>query len=493
MPLAPVSRLRRTYTTALLEQKKRSGRRRLAVVRALLYFSCVLLLGGAIFSALERDNEVRERQSMAGFLTRMQAALPADEFSELVGFLAIRDDRVAEELHRGVNLSTPEIGSTFLLAPHDWDFVGAFFFCFTAATTIGYGNYTPRTSGGKAFLVVYAFVAIPACLSAFAEISDRALEHMQQRFRRRMIFEKRIQEAFQAFEAEHSGGLQRAEATKAIHVLGYTVGGSGHGDVTTEQFEHSFAACDLDGDGALSLDEFRAFVLTVAPDAAVTLELVLSKGYVVLLAAATFGVIVALSTLVYGVFYEREDWSPLDALYFTIVTFTTIGFGDFSPDPHPGWFACIFIVVTFVGHGITATLVRAAYDPAFNAAATARGLAPRQWAALVAIAHGLRTRVIDVLGLPASWRPSTDATILAPRRAAAGCTASTSASPSLASASASASASSSASASASASSAVGGAASQREPNASDEDNGNVSSQGEHRQEQEAVGQSREHV
>ena len=50
--------------------------------------------------------------------------------------------------------------------PHDWDFVGACFFCFTAATTIGYGNYTPQTDAG-------ASVTMHAGLGRVVAVSDR--------------------------------------------------------------------------------------------------------------------------------------------------------------------------------------------------------------------------------------------------------------------------------------------------------------------------------
>ena len=50
-----------------------------------------------------------------------------------------------------------------------------------------------------------------------------------------------------------------------------------HGVALTERFDRGFTACDPDGDNALDLDEFRSFVLTVAPDAALKVELVLSK------------------------------------------------------------------------------------------------------------------------------------------------------------------------------------------------------------------------
>ena len=64
-----------------------------------------------------------------------------------------------------------------------------------------------------------------------------------------------------------------------MRLLGYHVDDVDHGEGIKERFERGFTACDPDGNG-LDLDEFRTFVLTVAPDAAVRVELVLGKGCV---------------------------------------------------------------------------------------------------------------------------------------------------------------------------------------------------------------------
>ena len=343
-------------------------RRVLREIRALLVFLTVLLVGAAIFSALERDQEVLDRAALADFLKRMNATLTQPEFHEMVAFMG-KEDRVAEEMLRS-DSGDPA------LAPHDWDFVGACFFCFTAATTIGYGNYTPRTNGGKAFLIFYALVAIPACLTAFSEVSDRALEMLARRFRDRHVFDKRIEQVFVYFDLDRSGKLDRSEVRNAMRVLGYSI------DASPElfaKFDEGFSRSDADGDGELDTLEFKSFVLTIAPDASVRVEQVLSKGYVVVFAFLIFVVVVAFSTLCFSAFYQAEDWTVLDAFYFTVVSFTTIGFGDFSPDPHPGWFAAVFILTTFFGLGITATLARAASDRAFSLSSLLRGLSPRKF------------------------------------------------------------------------------------------------------------------
>jgi voltage-gated potassium channel len=50
------------------------------------------------------------------------------------------------------------------------------------------------------------------------------------------------------------------------------------------------------------------------------------------------------------VFHNLEGWSWLDSLYFSVITLTTVGYGDFSPQTNMGKiFTMIYI---FVGLGI---------------------------------------------------------------------------------------------------------------------------------------------
>ena len=45
-----------------------------------------------------------------------------------------------------------------------------------------------------------------------------------------------------------------------------------------------------------------------------------------------------------------EEWRTLDSLYFTVVTITTIGYGDFSPQTDAG--KMITIIFPFLGIGL---------------------------------------------------------------------------------------------------------------------------------------------
>lgn len=49
-------------------------------------------------------------------------------------------------------------------------------------------------------------------------------------------------------------------------------------------------------------------------------------------------------------FYARvEGWTLLDALYFSVVTLTTVGFGDFAPETAAGKIFTIFYILVGLG------------------------------------------------------------------------------------------------------------------------------------------------
>jgi len=61
---------------------------------------------------------------------------------------------------------------------------------------------------------------------------------------------------------------------------------------------------------------------------------------------ASLVAMLALGTVVYSVL---EGWSPLDALYFSVVTLATVGFGDLTPTTDPAKLFTIGYIIAGIG------------------------------------------------------------------------------------------------------------------------------------------------
>jgi len=70
----------------------------------------------------------------------------------------------------------------------------------------------------------------------------------------------------------------------------------------------------------------------------------------------TFLVILGGST----VYHYLEDWSWVDSVYFSVVTLTTVGFGDFAPKTDGGKIFTIFYII--IGIGIILSFINTLYE-----------------------------------------------------------------------------------------------------------------------------------
>ncbi|VDM98744.1 unnamed protein product [Thelazia callipaeda] len=126
-------------------------------VRTLSLIVCTLtylLIGAAVFDALESDNEMQQRALVSKVKDRLTIKYNISK----------ADYRVLEAI---IIRSMPH------RAGHQWKFSGAFYFATTVITTIGYGHSTPSTIGGKTFCMFYALAGIPLGLVMFQSIGER--------------------------------------------------------------------------------------------------------------------------------------------------------------------------------------------------------------------------------------------------------------------------------------------------------------------------------
>ncbi|XP_029006884.1 potassium channel subfamily K member 15-like [Betta splendens] len=125
--------------------------RSLSLILSIVFY---LLMGAAVFDALESESEGSRRRGLQQKLSELKKKYG---FSE--------DDY--REIETVVVLSEPH------RAGRQWKFAGSFYFAITVITTIGYGHVTPRTDAGKAFCMFYAVLGIPLTLVMFQSLGER--------------------------------------------------------------------------------------------------------------------------------------------------------------------------------------------------------------------------------------------------------------------------------------------------------------------------------
>ncbi|MDG1954114.1 MAG: potassium channel family protein [Polaribacter sp.] len=60
------------------------------------------------------------------------------------------------------------------------------------------------------------------------------------------------------------------------------------------------------------------------------------------------------------IYHYLEGWSWVDSIYFSVITLTTIGFGDFAPSTPGGKIFTIFYIV--IGIGVILSFVNTVYN-----------------------------------------------------------------------------------------------------------------------------------
>ncbi|KAH3874755.1 potassium channel subfamily K member 13-like [Dreissena polymorpha] len=120
-----------------------------------------MLAGAAIFMALERGNEIKEKENYDKKIEEFYAKYPSVDRSDL--------DKLLKEHSQAESAGL--IGNR---RPR-WDFAGSFYFVGTVVSTIGFGMTTPRTTEGKVLLIFYGFLGCAGAILFFNLFLERII------------------------------------------------------------------------------------------------------------------------------------------------------------------------------------------------------------------------------------------------------------------------------------------------------------------------------
>ncbi|XP_033846870.1 potassium channel subfamily K member 2-like [Periophthalmus magnuspinnatus] len=123
-----------------------------------------LIIGATVFKALEQPHESDQKLAILGKKLQFLAMHSCVNTSELENLVK----QVVSAVRSGVNPSGNSVNQSSL-----WDLSSSFFFAGTVITTIGFGNISPHTEGGRIFCIIYALLGIPLFGFLLAGVGDQ--------------------------------------------------------------------------------------------------------------------------------------------------------------------------------------------------------------------------------------------------------------------------------------------------------------------------------
>lgn len=124
-----------------------------------------LCFGAFMFCSFERPGELERRRTLKSFRAAFLRENPCLTDEALENF-------IVEIVKAHENRVSPIKNVT---NDPNWSFGHSFFFSTTIITTIGYGNITPLSTGGKVFCIVYGLIGIPLTLILLSAFVERLL------------------------------------------------------------------------------------------------------------------------------------------------------------------------------------------------------------------------------------------------------------------------------------------------------------------------------
>eukprot|EP00542_Grammatophora_oceanica_P022274 CAMPEP_0194041164 /NCGR_PEP_ID=MMETSP0009_2-20130614/13053_1 /TAXON_ID=210454 /ORGANISM="Grammatophora oceanica, Strain CCMP 410" /LENGTH=388 /DNA_ID=CAMNT_0038684543 /DNA_START=172 /DNA_END=1338 /DNA_ORIENTATION=+ len=181
----------------------------------------------------------------------------------------------------------------------DWSVVDSLYYSCVTFTTVGYGDLFPTTDGGRIFNIFFALYGIVILGLFIGLLGESVVERCNQ-----------VQSNFEAKARKQTikmFGVSRSGELKSIQ----------EGDEDEEDDDEDDRDLDREEESVLQ------FVWNT-----VVLELPIVM--IILLLAVGIG--------------SHEGWSIVDALYYGVITSSTVGYGDIVPDTQAMRIACIFFI-----------------------------------------------------------------------------------------------------------------------------------------------------
>ncbi|GAA5918909.1 hypothetical protein JCM1841_006674 [Sporobolomyces salmonicolor] len=106
------------------------------------------------------------------------------------------------------------VGAAVYMKLEGWNYFIAFYFCFISFSTIGYGEFTPQTQGGRAFFCAWALAGAGSLTVFFSVIAEAYSSRFKETFQR-SLFKWSIIHHKHTIHSAHTHALEPSESQQA--------------------------------------------------------------------------------------------------------------------------------------------------------------------------------------------------------------------------------------------------------------------------------------
>ena len=137
----------------------------------------------------------------------------------------------------------------------DRSFIMCFYYAVATGTTIGYGDISPKTQGGKVCAVFYILFAVVAIGQLLSSIAGSFIDAKHNAAMEKILQKKITMADFESFDLDGDGKIEKSEFVMRKLIL---MGVLDADDV--ERCEDEFEVMDADGSGEITMEDLALYL-----------------------------------------------------------------------------------------------------------------------------------------------------------------------------------------------------------------------------------------
>ncbi|KAL3809946.1 hypothetical protein ACHAXA_011388 [Cyclostephanos tholiformis] len=139
------------------------------------------------------------------------------------------------------------LGGLIMALMDHWNWYDTIYYCVVTATTIGFGDITPKTESDKAVAIVFIPIAVASMGYILGNVATHIVEKRRDEFTKRLWSAEMTMEDIEALDEDHEGGVSEVEYIKFMLVAMRKIDGELFDDL-----RYRFHQLDPTGDGKIT-------------------------------------------------------------------------------------------------------------------------------------------------------------------------------------------------------------------------------------------------